>query len=68
MIKNQQKLLKTKGNLQDDPINKPMNTHNTMGMGTVCYGVPKIKTILIPALPILETPQVFPYPCGTLVI
>ena len=32
----------------------------------VYCGVPKSTTV--PALPILETPQVFPYPCGTLVM
>ena len=29
----------------------------------VCRGVPKSTTVPVPALPILETPRVFPYPC-----
>jgi hypothetical protein len=29
----------------------------------VCCSVPKSTTIPIPALPILETPWAFPYPC-----
>jgi hypothetical protein len=33
---------------------------------TVCCGVPKCTTVPIPALPVLETPWVFPYPCLTL--
>jgi hypothetical protein len=32
----------------------------------VCHGVPKSTTVPIPALPVLETPQVYPYPCSTL--
>jgi hypothetical protein len=59
-------LLKTKGNLQGDPINKPVNTRDTAGTGTVCHGVPKIKTVPVPTLPVLETPRVFLYPCRTL--
>ena len=61
-------MLKTKKNLPDDPTNKPMNTHDTAGSGTVCHGAPKIKTVTVPALPVLETPQVFPYLCGTLLV
>jgi len=61
-------LLKTKGNLQDDPINKPMNTRDTAGTGTVCSRCAKNQNrTRYPALPVLETPWVFPYPCGTLV-
>ena len=29
----------------------------------VCCGVPKSTTVPVPALPVLETPRVFPYPC-----
>ena len=32
----------------------------------VCHSVLKVKTVPIPALPILEEPRVYPYPCGTL--
>jgi hypothetical protein len=39
-----------------------VNTHDTVGMGTVCHGAPKIKTVPVPVTPILETPQVYPYP------
>jgi len=49
-------------------MNKPVNTRDTAGTGTVCHGVPKIKTVPVPALPVLETPRVFPYPCGTLLV
>ena len=33
---------------------------------TVCHGVPKSTTVPVPALPILENPRVFLYPCQTL--
>jgi hypothetical protein len=32
----------------------------------VCCGVPKPNTLPVPALPVLENPRVFPYPCPTL--
>ena len=32
----------------------------------VCRGVPKSTTIPVPMLPVLETPQVYPYPCSTI--
>jgi hypothetical protein len=44
-----------------------MNNHDTAGSGMVCHGAPKIKTVTVPVLPVLETPWVFLYPCGTLV-
>ena len=28
--------------------------------------MPKSTTVPVPALPVLENPRVFPYPCGTL--
>ena len=34
---------------------------------TVCYGVPKSNTVPIPTLSILETLQVYPYLCSTLI-
>ena len=34
---------------------------------TVCHGLPKSTTVPVPALPILENPWVFLYPCRTLV-
>ena len=33
----------------------------------VCCSVPKTRTIPEPALPVLEAPRVYPYPCSTLV-
>src|SRR5713101_5821472 len=32
----------------------------------VCRGVPKSTTVPVPAIPVLETLRVFPYPCLTL--
>jgi hypothetical protein len=32
----------------------------------VCCGVPKCNTVPVPAVPVLEEPRVYPYPCGTL--
>jgi hypothetical protein len=32
----------------------------------VCCSVPKTKTVPVSEIPILETPQVYPYPCSTL--
>jgi hypothetical protein len=32
----------------------------------VCCGVQKFTTIPVPAVPVLETPWVYPYPCSTL--
>jgi hypothetical protein len=34
----------------------------------VCCGVSKVKTVPVPALPVLEEPRVYPYPCGTLTL
>jgi hypothetical protein len=34
----------------------------------VCCGMPKSTTIPIPVIPVLETPQVYPYPWQTLTI
>jgi hypothetical protein len=33
---------------------------------TICCGVPKCTTIPVPALPVLETLRVYPYPWQTL--
>ena len=33
----------------------------------MCRGVSKVKTVPVPAIPVLEEPRVYPYPCGTLV-
>ena len=33
----------------------------------VCCSVPKTKTVPVSEIPILETPQVYPYPCSTLI-
>jgi hypothetical protein len=45
-----------------------MNTRDTAVWVRGVHGVPKSNTVPVPALPVLETPQVFPYPCGTLVV
>jgi hypothetical protein len=49
-------------------IINPCNTRNTAVRVHGMRGVPKSNTVPVPALPVLETPRVFPYPCGTLSI
>ena len=44
-----------------------MNTRDTAVRVRGVRGVPKYNTVPVPALPVLETLRVFPYPCGTLV-
>ena len=34
---------------------------------TVCRGVPNTNTVPVPVVPVTRSPQVFPYPCRTLV-
>ena len=33
----------------------------------VCHSVPKMRTILVPTLPILKIPQIYLHPCSTLI-
>ena len=43
-----------------------MNTRDTAVRVRGVRGVPKSNTVPVPALPVLETPRVFLYPCRTL--
>jgi hypothetical protein len=43
-----------------------VNTRDTAVRVHGVRGVPKSNTVPVPALPVLEIPRVFPYPCGTL--
>src|ERR1700720_2341476 len=54
-------------NNEDHPTEiYPRNTHNTAVWVRGVRGVPKSYTIPEPVLPVLETPRVSPYTCGTL--
>jgi hypothetical protein len=44
-----------------------VNTRDTAYGYVVCHGVPKSDTVAVPALPVLETPQVYPYPNTSLI-
>ena len=56
-------------NNEDHPTEiYPWNTRNTAVRVHGVRSVPKSYTIPEPVLPVLETPRVSPYPCGTLVI
>ena len=44
-----------------------MNTRDTAVRVHSVRGVPKSNTVPVPALPVLETLRVFPYPCRTLI-
>ena len=54
-------------NNEDHPTEiYPRNTRNTAVRVRGVRGVPKSYTVPEPVLPVLETPRVSPYPCGTL--
>ena len=54
-------------NNEDHPTEiYPRNTRNTAVRVRGVRGVPKSYTVPEPVLPVLETPRVLPYPCGTL--
>ena len=65
MRKNEKKHCLKPKKIADYLTNKPMNTSDTAAW---VHGVPKIKTVPIPVTPVLETPQVYPYPCSTLML
>ena len=54
-------------NNEDHPTEiYPWNTRNTAVRVRGVRGVPISDTVPEPVLPVLETPRVLPYPCGTL--
>ena len=51
------------GNSEYHPLQFTCGIPTTPWYGyMVCHSVPKSKTVPVPMVPILETPQVFPYP------
>jgi hypothetical protein len=50
------------------PVVKPVKPVVPAGMGMVLARVGNSNTTPIPAVPVPATPQVYPYPCPTLVL
>jgi hypothetical protein len=55
------------GNGQIRQLNQPVNTHDTTKTGTVCHRSGILATVPVPVKPVGWLPQVYLYPCYTLV-